>query len=86
MIVTVWATFQFVLVNVRVPALTVPSAVLELPRDIVTSAVGWLVRTTVNAAVPPASGVVRPLVGETTIPAESLSWFVTATSLALSPL
>ena len=33
----------------------------------VTSAVGWLVSTTVKVAVPPASVVIRPTVGVTVI-------------------
>ena len=44
----------------------------------VTFAVGWLVSTTVNVAVPPASVVTRPVVGVTVMPAVSLSMFVTA--------
>ena len=40
---------------------------------IVTSAVGWVLSTTVNVAVPPASVVVSPAVGVTVMPAASLS-------------
>jgi hypothetical protein len=47
----------------------VPSAGFELLRPTVTSAVGTLVRTTVNVAVPPASVVVKPLVGVSVKPA-----------------
>ena len=58
--VTVCATFQFAVVKVRLAGLTVPSVVsLELSA-IVTSAVGWVLSTTVNVAVPPASVVVSP--------------------------
>ncbi len=49
-----------------------------------TSAVGRDVSTTVNVAVPPAS-VVGPEIGETVIPALSLSVFVTETSLTSRP-
>ena len=84
--VTVCAMFQLAVVNVRLGELTVPSVgSLELS-PMVTSAVGWLVSTTVNVAVPPASVVVRPEVGVTVMPAASLSVLVTATSAALIPL
>ena len=63
--VTVWGISQLALVKVRLDGPTVPSVVsLEL-RPIVTSAIGRDVSTTVNVAVPPASVVVRPLVGVT---------------------
>ena len=45
---------------------------LEL-RPIVTSATGRDVSTTVNVAVPPASVVVRPLVGVTVMPANGVA-------------
>ena len=84
--VTVCAMFQFTLVNVRLAGATTPSAgALELSA-MVTSAVGWLVSTTVNVAVPPASVVVRPAIGVTVMPEPSLSVLVTATSAALMPL
>ena len=60
--VTVCATFQFPLVKMRLAGLTVPSVGLLELRAIVTSAVGSVVSTTVNVAVPPASVVVRPAV------------------------
>ena len=82
--VTVCGVFQLPLVNVTEDG-TVPSAVFELVRPIVTFAVGCEVSTTVNVAAPPASVVVKPLVGVTVIPAESLSVLLTDTSLALSP-
>ena len=78
--VTVWATFQFAAVNVRLAAETVPSAVLLLATGIATSAVGWLVSTAVNVAVPPASVVTSPAVGVTVMPATSLSVLLADTS------
>src|SRR2546422_1063295 len=80
--VTVCATFQFAVVKVSDAGATVPSVRSELVNPTVTFAVGWLVRTTVNAAAPPASVVVNPEVGFTLIPATSLSLFVTDTSAA----
>ena len=85
--------FQFTPVNFTTPpanpmfsGLTVPSVgSLELSA-MVTSAVGCDVRTIVKVAVPPASVVVRPVVGVTVMPAASLSVLVTATSAALIPL
>ena len=82
--VTVCGTFQLTFVKVRLAGLTVPSAALLELSAIVTSAVGWLVSTTVNVAVPPAS-VVGPEIGETVMPAMSLSVFVTVTSAASRP-
>ena len=59
---------QFAAVNVRLAGATVPSVgSLELSA-IVTSAVGCVVSTTVKVAVPPASVVVRPVVGVTVMP------------------
>src|SRR5205823_2673928 len=53
--VTVFATFQFAGVKITLAGETVPSlASLELSA-MVTGAVGWLLRTIVNVAVPPAS-------------------------------
>src|SRR6266478_5196516 len=69
--VTVCATFQFAVVNVRLAGATVPSVRSELVNPTVTLAVGWLVSTAVNVAVPPASVVVSPDVGFTVIPATS---------------
>src|SRR5215467_408403 len=69
--VTVWAVFQFVFVNVSDVAETVPSCVLELLIPILTFAAGVLVKTTENEAFPPPSVVVRPDVGLTVIPAAS---------------
>src|SRR5712691_9878087 len=80
--VTVCATFQFAVVNVSDTGATVPSVRSFDDNPIVTLAVGWLVRTTANVAVPPASVVVSPDVGLTVIPATSLSVFVTDTSAA----
>jgi hypothetical protein len=79
--VAVCGTFQFALVKVTLAGLTVPSVVsLEL-KPMVTSAVGWVLSTTVNVAVPPTSVVDRPEVGLTVMPAVSLS-VATETSLA----
>src|SRR5438552_8276256 len=82
--VTVCATFQFAVVKVSDAGATVPSVRSFDDNPIVTFAVGWLVRTIVNVAVPPASVGVRPDVGFTVIPATSLSVFVTDTSDAYS--
>src|SRR3954464_14298333 len=84
--VTVCATFQFAAVNVSDDAETVPSAVLLLEIGTTTFARGWLVSTTVKLAVPPASVVDNPLVGETVIPAVSLSVFDTETFDGFIPL
>src|ERR1051325_9344184 len=81
--VTVWATFQLAVLNVRLAVETVPSAGLLLATGIATLAVGWLLRRTVKLAVPPASVVTRPVVGVTVMPAASLSVFVTDTSAGL---
>src|SRR5881396_1927902 len=78
--VTVCATFQFAVVNVSDTGDTVPSVKSLDDNPIETLAVGWVFRTTVNVAVPPASVVVSPEVGFTVIPATSLSVFVTDTS------
>ena len=72
-------------VKVRLLVETVPSVVSPDEMPMVTSAVGWLFKTTVNVAVPPAS-VVFPLIAETVMPAVSLSVFVTDTSAAFRPL
>src|SRR5262249_40380078 len=74
------------LVNVTLAGATVPSVRSLEDRPIVTLAAGWLVSTTVNVAVPPASVVVSPDAGLTVIPAASLSVFVTATSAAFKLL
>ena len=83
--VTVLATFQFAGVKVRLTGATVPSVASLLARGITTTAVGWLLSTTVKLAVPPASVVTRPAVGLTVMPAASLSLFVAATSAASRP-
>ncbi|HEY9709320.1 MAG TPA: hypothetical protein V6D48_14040 [Oculatellaceae cyanobacterium] len=59
-------------VKVRVGVETVPSVVSELLSAKVTSAVGWLLRTTPKVAVPPASLVVKPVVGVMVMPTKSL--------------
>ncbi len=66
--VTVWATFQLTVVKVTLAGATVPSVRSLLVSPTVTFAVGWVSRTTVNVAVPPASVVTRPEVGATVIP------------------
>ena len=71
--VTVCGPFQSPGVKVRLTGETVPSPVSLEESPMVTSAVGWLLSTTVNVAVPPASVVVRPEVGVTVIPAVSSS-------------
>ena len=77
MTVTVCGTFQLAAVKVRLAGATVPSVVSLEVRPMVTSAVGWVLSTTVKVAVPPASVVVRPEVGVTVMPAVSLSVLVT---------
>src|SRR5437762_8351730 len=84
--VTPCATFQFAGVNATDGTEIVPSPGLLLERPIVTFASGWLVSTSVKFAVPPASVVTSPLVGETLIDAVSLSRFVSATSAGSRPL
>src|SRR5439155_1031382 len=84
--VTLCATFQFAAVNVTDDVEIVPSPGLLLDSPMVTLTVGWLVSTTVKFAVPPASVVVSPLVGETLIDAVSLSIFVSATFAGSRPL
>src|SRR5437773_765065 len=66
--VTVRAVFQFAVVNVSDTGDTVPSVRSFDDNPTVTFAVGWVSRTTVNVAVPPASVVVSPEVGLTVIP------------------
>src|SRR3954468_21087632 len=77
--VTLCGTFQLDGVKVRLETETVPSAVLELDTPNVTFADGWLCRTTVNEALAPVSGVTKPLVGVTLMPATSSSALVPAT-------
>ncbi|NQE38095.1 hypothetical protein E5S67_05879 [Microcoleus sp. IPMA8] len=74
---TVWGVFQLAGVKVKLGLSTFPSVVLSDVTPRLTSAVGWLFRTTVNVAVPPASVVVNPVVGVTVTPAISLSVIVT---------
>ncbi len=77
--VTVCAVFQSAEVKVSGVGLTVPSVGSLLLRARVTSALGWVVSTTVKVAVPPDSVVTKPLVGLTVMPAVSLSSLVTLT-------
>src|SRR5262245_60730465 len=65
--VMVWGVFQLLDLNVSGVGDTVPSVRSELDKLIVTFAVGWLVSTTLNVAVPPASVVVNPEMGVTRI-------------------
>ena len=67
--VTVCGVLQLAVVKVRLPVDSVPSLLSEELRAIVTLAVGALSSTTLKLAVPPASVVVRPLVGVTVMPA-----------------
>ena len=78
--VTVCAVFQLAGVNVSDAGATVPSVRSQELSPTVTSAVGWVLSTTVNVAVPPASVVTSPATGFTVMPAVSLSVLVTATS------
>src|ERR1044071_8091559 len=78
--VTGWGVLQSDAVNVRLAGAEVPSAASLEATATATSAVGWLVSTTGDVAVPAASAVPSPAVGETVMPAASLSVFVTATS------
>ena len=85
MTVTVCGVFQLAVVNVRLAAETIPSAVFAEETATATSYAGALARTTVNWALPPASVVVSPKAGVTMMPAVSSSMFVTETSAGLSP-
>src|SRR5437870_5481146 len=75
--VTVCGVFQLPAVNVTDEGETVPSAVLELDRPIVTVSVGCELSLIVKVALPLASVVTKPDVGFTVMPATSLSRFVT---------
>src|SRR5689334_22821718 len=79
-------TFQLAALNVSVEVDSVPSPSSLENRLIVTSAVGWLVSTTLYTADPPASVVVVPPTGVIVTPDVSSSVLVTATSLTTSPL
>src|ERR1043166_2422032 len=83
--VTVWGVLQSAAVNVRLAGAAGASAASLEPTATATSAVGWLVSTTVNVAVPPASVVTSPVVGETVMPAASSSVFDTLTSAGSCP-
>ena len=73
--VTVCAMFQLAAVKIRLAGETVPSVVSLLDSAMLTSALGWVSSTTVKLAVPPASVVIRPLVGLTLMPgAPELVW------------
>ena len=60
------------LLKLRLSGVTLPSVVLSLRRESVTAPSGWLLRRTVNWAVPPAS-VVLSLIALTTNPEVSSS-------------
>ena len=81
--VTVCASSSSPRVNVRLAGDDRAFGRIARAQADVTFAVGWLVSTTVNVAVPPASVVVRPVVGVTVMPAVSLSVLVTATSVGV---
>ena len=86
MTVTVCGVFQLAAVNVTLAGETVPSrrvAGRQADRHVRR---GLRVQHDVNVAVPPASVVIRPLVGLTVIPAVSSSVLVTDTSAAFRPL
>ena len=85
---TVWATLQLAEVKVTELGDTMPSDTSSLVRPMLTFAVGWVSRTIVNVAVPPASVVTRPPTGATEIApgALSSSRLVTKTSDTASPL
>ena len=82
---TVWGRFQLPASNVSVAGEAVPSAGRSLLSAMATSAWGCDVSRTENAALPPASLVTRPAVGETVMPAASLSWLTTSTFAASRP-
>jgi hypothetical protein len=79
--VTVWASSQLKLVNVSSVGATVASPVSPDDTLMTTSELGWVLRTTVNVSVEPASvTVVSPPSAATVTPAESLSAVVTTTA------
>src|SRR6185436_10908731 len=78
--VIVCGTFQFAAVNATAAGAAVPSLGSLEATGMTTAAVGWLFKTTVNVAAPPASVVARPATGVTSMPAASSSVFTTATS------
>src|SRR2546429_8971880 len=61
--VMVWATFQSAGVNVRLAAETLPSDASLDATGITTSAVGWLVSTTVKLGGAPGSVGAKPAAG-----------------------
>src|SRR4051794_20969891 len=84
--VTVWGVFQLAAVNVRNGGASLPSPGRDEPTGSAPSADGRAVRTTVNVAVPPASVVTRPVVGDIVMPDASLSVLLTDTSAGFRPL
>jgi hypothetical protein len=76
---TSWAVSQLAAVNVSCAGDTVASPVSEDVDETTTSEVGWVLRTTVNVSVEPASvTVVSPPEAATVTPAESSSVVVTS--------
>jgi len=79
-VVTAWAVFQLLDVNVNWAGVTVTSPVSEEVMPMMTSEAGWVLSTTVNESVPPASVVlVDPDVSVVEIPGESSSEVVAVT-------
>ena len=73
--VTVWGVSAVAsALNVSVVGLTVPSVVSLLERWITTGKAGTVFSFTVKVAVPPASVVVKPLVGVTVMPGATAVW------------
>src|ERR1051325_8358971 len=83
--VTVWGVLQSDAVKGRLDGAEVPSAASLEATATATSAVGWLVSTTVNVAVPPASVLTSPAAGGAVVPAALLWVCVPATSAGSCP-
>src|SRR2546430_1107097 len=82
--VTVCGAFQFAAVKVRRDAVAAPSLPSLETTGMTTSAVGWLFKTTVSVALPPASLVTNPAVGATVMPAFFFNDTATAEIYALT--
>src|SRR5947207_15469591 len=78
--VSVWAMFQSAAVNVRLEAETVPSVASLEATGMTTSAVGWLVSTTLNLRSEERRVGNERTAGGTSIPEATTSVFMTATS------
>ena len=85
MTVTNCGALQLVGVKVKLETFKVPSEVSLLLRPMVTSAVGCELSTMEKESCPPASVVVKPLVGLTVIPALSSSTLITETLAGSMP-